>query len=92
MDKMNIDTLFDLESILPTKCIEEIALAGDNFAACYHWAEQLPFDITKAKAIEILNGYGSWELKELRAMPLCDLKLKMLWIVAWDAYEKKIID
>lgn len=89
MDKLKIMDIRDLESILPRKCVNDIAQSGDNAEACEFWLCKMRFTVSRRVAVDILGGYGAWERKELQAMPMNELKVKLLWIAAWNAKENR---
>lgn len=85
----SINSIYELEDLLPSDHINDIVeYGGDNYPDCERCYEAIEFTIPKARAIALLEEYGAWSFNELHRSTMKELKIKLIWIAAWNVAER----
>lgn len=84
---MNLE---EIENMLPIEAIKAICVPGKNDEAVEEWESKLNgIRLTKKQCIEILLPY--WIEKELKRDLKKQLKEKVIWLAAWNVFEREEI-
>lgn len=83
-----VTNLYEIEDILSSNHINDICESGDNYPACEACYHDIDMVIPKDRAIGLLLEYGAWSLNELQRMTTKDLKIKLIWIAAWNIADR----
>ena len=75
---------------LPRDCLVDICTCGDNSPACNQWLDMLKLRIPRTECINYLRQFGVWTFEELSATNHRELKLRVIWCIAWDQYESEV--
>lgn len=78
--------VMDFEDTLTSDIINDCTQSGDNFAACEWHFETLSYPY-RVKMIDYLLDQG-FEKLELFNLSLDELKIKFLWVCAWNVKER----
>ena len=79
----------EIEDSLPQKAIDDICQSGSNDLSVEYWANRLRhLEISKESCIAFLREYGCWTFKELNQMNTCKLNEKVIWLCAWNVFER----